>query len=70
MKGDQLREIRVELGLTLAEFGRALSYQGSKDDVARHVRRLEKGIRKVPRAIERLAFMFLCHGVPEPWRRP
>jgi len=50
------------------QFGQALGYRAANGEVSRHIRRLESGTRKVPRAIERLALMFLWHGVPKHWR--
>ncbi len=57
MSGDQLQEIRMRLGLSPAEFGRALGYRGRDLTVHVAVHRLEKGDRPIRTPLARLALL-------------
>ena len=67
MSGDELRVIRETLGLSASQLGRALGYSGATANISVQVRRLERGDRRIPRPIERLALMFQREGIPEGW---
>jgi transcriptional regulator with XRE-family HTH domain len=47
MTGPELRTIRQALGLSVAEFGRALGYRGARNTLSVHVRAMEEGRRPV-----------------------
>jgi hypothetical protein len=59
------RSIRLELRLTLAQFGQALGYCGPNVSIT--VSHMEGDRKPVPVYIERLALMFAKHGVPTKW---
>ena len=61
----QMKAIRQALGLSTAQWGRALGYRGANVQV--QVRQLENGVKPIPRFVARLALMFERHGVPEGW---
>ena len=43
--------------------GRHLGYSGPKSNVAVQVRRLERGARQIPPAVEKLALMYAYYGI-------
>ena len=67
MTGAQLRMIRDKFGLSASAMGKALGYSGPKANIAVQIRRLERGDRRIPPPIERLALMFYREGIPEGW---
>lgn len=65
LTGSELRAIREALGVSTAEFGRALGSQAKDDKSAQvYVRRFESMGRSIPEGIARLALMFEAHGIP------
>ena len=67
MTGPELKALRLSLGLSVPQMGRALGYQGSNLVQGIAVRRYESGNRVIPTWIGRLATMFAKHGVPQGW---
>lgn len=67
MTGKEFAAVRKRLGLGVVEFGRAIGYQGSHDNVSLSVRRFERGERPVPVWIERLVTLYERHGIPPEW---
>lgn len=67
MTGAQLKAIRETFGLSASAMGRALGYSGPKANIAVHIRRLERGDRRIPPSVERLALMFYREGIPKGW---
>lgn len=65
MTGEELKAIRLKLGLSVIQMGRALGYSGNDNTVNVQVRRYELGTREIPPWIARLAFMYGKHGVPK-----
>jgi transcriptional regulator with XRE-family HTH domain len=67
MTGAELRAIRDGLGLSASQMARALGYSGAGRNVAVHIRRLERGARRIPPSVEKLALMYARHGIPKGW---
>lgn len=67
MTGAKLRSIREAFGLSASQMRRALGYTGPKKNIAVHVRRLERGARRIPPSVRRLAIMYALYGIPEKW---
>lgn len=63
MKPSRLNEIRLKLGLTWDQFGKALGYGGKSP--APNVQRFAKGERLLPPYLARLALMYERFGIPE-----
>jgi hypothetical protein len=57
MRGAQLKVIREALNLSASRWGRALGYSGPKAQIAVQIRRFERGDRRIPFWIARLALM-------------
>lgn len=65
MTADEFRAIRLKLGLTVIQWGRALGYAGSDATVTTQIYRFEGGGgREIPETVARLAYMLGRHGVP------
>lgn len=64
MTGDDMRDIRKRLHMSVDLFGRALGYQGNRNTVSVSIRKYETGSRTIPPWIARLAFMLGRYGVP------
>jgi hypothetical protein len=72
MTGPELRAIRLKLGLTPTQFGRAMGYSG-KGNITIHHMELPEGDRNkktITLQAERLARMFEWHKVPPEWSQP
>ncbi len=65
MTGPELRTIRLALGLSVIQMGRALGYAGSDVAVRVQVARWETGARDVPVQVGLLAAMYGRFGVPD-----
>jgi len=65
--GAELKAIRETFRLSASAMGRALGYSGPKANIAVHIRRLERGDRRIPPPVERLAYMFWREGIPKGW---
>ena len=52
MTGEQLRQLRLRMGLSLAEFARALGYTGSPRNERRRIDRLEALDGRIPEAVQ------------------
>ena len=70
MTGPELRTIRLKLGMTPAQFGRAMGYTGK---CGINVHALEGGRKTIKLRIERTAKaleMLGKNGIPEEWINP
>ena len=63
MTGDELRQARVALGLSLGQLARACGY-ASQENGTTLLRRYERGEREVPGWMPRMLIMFERFGVP------
>ena len=68
MNGIQMKTIRMKMGLTGAEFARALGYQGKDGSLETQIRRWERGHRKIPYLAGRLTLMYDAYGIPPHFR--
>ena len=72
MTGEEFKDIRMRLGLSGLEMGRALGYQGKSKSVRVLIRRYEakdeaSTVHEIPPWIVRLAWMYGKYGVaPQP----
>lgn len=64
MTPTEFRAIRLKLGLSQQDWGRALGYQG--DSIRQHVNKMEAGHPKAPirETVARLAEMYGRYGIP------
>jgi transcriptional regulator with XRE-family HTH domain len=67
MTGSELRALREELGLSASSMGIALGYSGPRSNISVTVRRLERGTRRIPPSVEKLAWMIAYYGIPPEW---
>lgn len=58
----EFRAIRLQLGLTLEQWGRALGRSG--DHVRNQINAMEGGRKEITLPVARLAHMYGQHGVP------
>lgn len=57
MTGDQMRKIREEMGLSLAQFGSLLGYAGNWNTMDVLINRYETGQKPIPLHIGRLVWL-------------
>ncbi len=65
--GSDLRDARLELGLNMAQFGRALGYTGTDKNLNRMIGRYENGERDIPAHVALLTECFLQGARPSSW---
>jgi hypothetical protein len=65
MTAEDFKRARGICGRSTSQWGRALGYTGA--NVGLQVRQMERGDKGIPRAVARLAAMFVRHGVPPGW---
>lgn len=68
MTGDDLRAVRLSLGLSLVQMGRALGYQGTRETLNAQIHKYEAGQRPIPPWIARLVIMYDRFGLPDDLR--
>jgi hypothetical protein len=68
MTDQQLRSIRELYSLSASSIGLLLGYSGPRANIAVTIRRLERDIRRIPPAVEKLAWMYAKFGIPREWR--
>jgi hypothetical protein len=64
MTGSELKTIRLELGLTLGDFGRLLGFGNTPHSHKVSICEMESGRRVVSARAALLAQMYARHGVP------
>lgn len=64
---DEIRAMRLDLGLTQSELAQVLGYKGNAASAAVLVSNYEKGARELTRAQERLLQMYHTFGLPKDW---
>lgn len=67
MLSQDLRRIRLQLGCTVTDMGRALGLRGESDFVSRRYREWESGHREIPLATARLAEKYRVQGFIDAW---
>ena len=67
MQPDEIRTMRLDLGLTQSELAQVLGYRGNTASAAVLVSNYEKGARELPTAQWRLLQMYHTFGLPKDW---
>lgn len=63
MNGADLHELRVKLGIGLAQLGLALGYSGNPGTLRRLLRRMENDTRQIPAGVQKIAHWYAEHGL-------
>jgi transcriptional regulator with XRE-family HTH domain len=64
----ELKSIRLKLGLSLLEMGRAIGYTGEAQSAKTTLYRYENGRQPIPPWIARLVYMYGRYGIPKAFR--